>query len=228
MQRLSWLVLAGALAGCGVLDRLTTLTFELPRHSFSISTAESQWRLAPPSFSSEPVYCAGADDCCMPPDRPMLSCAQYPFICATGTCTIEFPFEVVTPVDLAHEVPELAQARGQVPAELTLAAIEYSVQSALNVALPEVTLWVAPADVASGSDPRARLLGVVPTTNAGLQASGSITLTPPARADFALLARDLRTPFNIIASTRIRIVSGGATPTGRVDLSMTGKITAKF
>jgi hypothetical protein len=227
MRRLSWLVVAGALAACGALDRLTTLTFQLPSRSFSVSTGDSQWRSAPQGFSSSPINCASPDDCCLRPDGLAISCTQYPFTCVTGACAIEFPVEVVTRVELAS-AKELEQARGQVPAELTLALIDYKVDSGLNVALPELTLYVAPADVASGSDMRAYRLGVVPTTNAGLHASGIIALTQEARQAFAMLARDIRTPFNLIASTKIRIVSGGVTPTGQVDLTVTGKITAKF
>jgi hypothetical protein len=228
MRRLSWLVVAGALAGCGALDKLTTLTFQLPSQSFSVSTGDSQWRSAPQWFSSDPIDCASPGDCCRPRDGLSVSCTQYPFTCVTGACAIEFPVELIAVVDLARDARALAQARGQVPAELTLTSIEYTVKSALNVALPEVTLYVAPADVATGTDRRARLLGVVPTTNAGLQASGTIALTPAASQAFTVAARDVRSPFNLIASTRIRIVSGGATPTGWVDLSVTGKITAKF
>jgi hypothetical protein len=225
----SWLLLvAGSLVGCGALDRLTTLTFALPHQSFSVGTADAQWRPPPQSFSSAPIDCASRDDCCMPPDKAPPSCTQFPLTCEEGACAIEFPFELLAPVDLAHQVHELAPARGQLPAELTLAAIQYSVKSELNVALPEVALYVAPADVATSTDPRARLIGVIPTTNAGLQASGTIPLTGEARQAFGVLARDIRTPFNFIASTRIRIVSGGVTPAGHVDLDVDGKITANF
>jgi hypothetical protein len=226
----SWLLLvAGCLVGCGGLDKVSTLTFDLPKQSFSVSTMDAQWRQPPPGFSSAAIDCASHDDCCMTAGEAPPSCTQYPLSCAAGTCAIEFPFMLLAPVDLAHQAREqLAPARGQLPAELTLAAIQYEVDSGLNVALPEVSLYVAPADVASGDDPRARLIGVVPTTNAGLQASGTIPLTAEARQAFGVLARDLRTPFNFIGSTRIRIVSGGATPSGHVDLVVKGKITAKF
>jgi hypothetical protein len=224
-----WLLpmVAGCAVGCGVLDRLTTLTFDLPTRTFTVNTQESQWRPPPQGFSSAAIDCATSEDCCMPADEAPLSCMQFPFICATGACAIEFPFEVVAPVDLGDQ-KELGQARGQIPAELTLSAITYEVRSELNVALPEVAIYVAPADVAMVTDPKAHLLGVVPTTNAGLHASGTIALTPDARQAFGSLARDLKTPFNLIASTRIKIVSGGVTPSGKVDLDVSGKITAKF
>jgi hypothetical protein len=225
-----WCLLFGLVAaacGCGVLDKLTTLTFQLPKQSFSLGTDHGQWQAPPEAFSQE-VVCATPEDCCRPPVDPLPSCTQYPFACETGICALDFPLEVVTPVDLGRDAPELAQARGQVPADVTLDSVEYSVASGLNLALPEVTLYVAPRDVASGSHEKARVLGVIPATNAGLQASGVLPLSPEARQAFGALARDPRTPFNFIASTRIKLHAGAPAPMGRVAFTVTGKITAKF
>jgi hypothetical protein len=224
-----WCLLLGlaAAAGCGWLDRLTIVAFQLPRQTFSFGVTHPQWQ-APPQAFAEKIDCTTAENCCMPVEGPPLSCAQYPLGCDHGACTLGFALEVVAPIDLSRDAPELAQVRGQVPAEVTLEAIEYTVASDLNIALPEVALYVAPRDVSSASHPKAYSLGVIPPTNAGLQTPGVLPLTPEAQQAFGAFARDLRTPFNLIAATKGKLVSGSAMPTGNVVFTLTGRATAKF
>jgi hypothetical protein len=214
-------------AGCGLWGRLSPITFQLPRRTFLLATDDSQWKSPPHGFSMG-IDCATPDDCCLSADSQPPSCAQFPLVCASGRCAVEFPLQAVALVDFAHDAPELAQARGQVPAEVTLESLDYTVASDLNVALPEVTLYVAPESVASADSGQAHRLGVVPLTNTGFQGNGTITLDADARRAFEALARDLQTPFHLIAATTIMIRSGSPAPSGQVELSVTGKVTVKF
>jgi hypothetical protein len=228
MRRHHVLLLALACASCGLLDRVAPVTFRLPRKTFVLDTEESQWRKTPQAFAA-PVDCTSREDCCMPAGGPALSCTEFPFVCVAGSCAIEYPVELVVPVNLGHDAPELAPVRARVPAAITLEDLAYTVSSQLNVALPEVIIAVAPRDVASASSPDAHRLGVVPLTNAQLQnGSGTIVLTAEARRAFEALARDLQTPFNLIASTTIVVRSGSPAPMGRVDLTITGRVSATF
>jgi hypothetical protein len=225
------LAIAGALAaGCGLVDleKLTSVTFKLPPQTFTIdSHDEGRWHRPPESFAA-PVPCSVPSDCCMPPDGPALSCAQYPVACQAGRCAIEFAVEIASPVNLRRDVPELARARGQVLADLVLDSVEYTADNQLGMALPEVTLFVAPAGVSSAGSTKARRVGTIPVTNDGLQASGVVPLTAEGREAFAAIARDLESPFNLIATTRVAIVSGTPAPNGKVALSVTGRITVRF
>jgi hypothetical protein len=226
-RRLLALTLLASAAGCDWLSGTPPISFPLPERSFVLATTNSQWQTPPGAFAM-PVECSGREDCCMPPGGPPLSCTQFPFVCATGTCAIEFPLELVVAIDLGHDAAELTQVRGQVPAEVTLDSFGYTVASALNVALPQVTLYVGPSAAASASSPEAHRLGVIPLTNAGFRGGGVIGLDADAQRAFGMYARDLQTPFHLIASTTISVRSGSPVPSGEVDLTVTGRVTVRF
>jgi hypothetical protein len=95
---------AGALgAGCGLidLDSFNRLTFQIPPKSFSLSTQDPRWKAAPQAFSTVPVSCATAQDCCAPLGG-LVSCSQFPLKCDAGVCAMEFVVEIPKMIDSAR------------------------------------------------------------------------------------------------------------------------------
>jgi anaerobic glycerol-3-phosphate dehydrogenase len=65
-------------------------------------------------------------------------------------------------------VPELTKLRGRVLSEILLETLEYTATSTLNVILPAVDVYVAPANVSSAvGNPAARKIATIPMIASG-------------------------------------------------------------
>jgi hypothetical protein len=217
-------------AGCGLidLDSFNRLTFQMPTRSFSISTQDPRWKAAPQAFATVPVSCATAQDCCAPLGGAV-SCSQFPLKCDAGVCAMEFVVEIPKTINLAQEVPELTKLRGSVLSEILLETLEYTASSTLNVILPAVDVYIAPANVNSVvGNPAARKIATIPMTASGAQVSETINISGEGQQAFSAFAKDFQTPFNIIATTTVLVRSGSPPPSGGVSVNVTGKVTAKL
>jgi hypothetical protein len=170
-------------------------------------------------------------------------CATNPaLICDTtaspSTCAVSVPVE--TPpqtIDLKMQVPELSSfGSSQSLANVSISQITYHVTSTLNLELPPVDLFLAPAGVTSTSDPQAHRFGTVPATPAAMLSGtnltpatvdGAVMLAPDAGATFAGYAYHFGTPFQFLGRATVVIRGGDSTPTGSVDITVNGKVTAK-
>ena len=223
------------LGGCEIYDfaRNPTITFALPARMFAITTEDPRWK-APPATFSQRIDCTTAADCCTlppgsPPEVPPPDCSQIPLVCDGGQCATTFSFEIPQTIDLAKQVPSLGSMGGKVVSEITLQSLTYTIKNQLGIALPPVAVHVAPAQVASAmGSPDAKPLATLPTTPAGATAMDTISLTPDAKQAFGRFAKDFRTPFNFIGSTTMTLRSGSPPPMGRVDVTVTGTVTASF
>jgi hypothetical protein len=52
-------------------------------------------------------------------------------------------------------------------------------------------------------------------------------LDPNGGAAFTQHAKQFTTPFNLIATTTMVVVSGSAPPSGKADITVSGKVSAK-
>jgi hypothetical protein len=232
MRKSSCLLIAAlALSGCDLLDlaRNPSITFKLPAQSYSFSTMDARWKAPPPTFSQR-IDCSMPPDCCTLPGAPAgtpasFDCAQFSLTCDAGQCGISFPLETARAVDLSKEVGGQA---GAVVSSITLKSLDYTVNNQLGVGLPPVNVYVAPMGVTSASSPQAQLVGTFPMTAAGVDTGGTIVLSPQAQQAFSTHARDLQTPFNLIAGTTMVVRSGSPPPMGEVSFKVTGTITVKF
>jgi hypothetical protein len=222
------------LGGCELLDfaRNPTVTFKLPRMTYAITTDDPRWK-SPPAAFSQKIDCTNAGDCCMPPPpgappELAIDCAAHSLSCDAGACATSFPLELPITIDLAKQ-PALMGMGSKVVSDITLQSLEYTVTNNIGVALPAVALSVAPMRVTSaGGNPEARLLATLPPTAAGATAMDTIPLEPDAKKAFQALAKDLLTPFNVIASTNVALASGSPLPKGKVDVVVSGTVTASF
>jgi hypothetical protein len=233
-MRPAWPLRAFALSllavGCGLISSdISKLSFDLPTKMYSFDT--QMWNLPMGGFPAVP--CGAGQlvmDCCAPPaPLPQPNCAMTPLACDEGLCALHQPVTVVQKMNLGQEVPQLRSLSGQRLVNVSISQIRYTVNSTLNVDMPPVALYLAPDGVSDPNDPQAKRFGTVPTTAAGaMNVAGMVELEPDAEQTFAGYAADFATPFNFIATTTVVVVSGSPVPSGRVDISVTGQVSAKL
>lgn len=222
------------LGGCELLDfaRNPTVSFKLPRMTYAISTDDPRWK-SPPAAFAQKIECTNAGDCCMPPPpgtppELAIDCAAYSISCDAGACATSFPLELPITIDLGKQ-PALMGMGSKVVSDITLQSLEYTIANNIGVALPAVALSVAPMRVTSAAgNPEAKMLATLPPTDAGAMVGDTILLEPEAKKAFQSFAKDLLTPFNVIASTKVALTSGSPLPKGKVDVVVSGTVTASF
>lgn len=219
--------------GCGLLDDLNSLrgiNFNLPKKSYSISTDDPRWKQPPPG--GVPAVPCGAGgvimNCCMPAPGVSIDCTRSPLECSDGTCALKFTFEQVAKIDLVKEVPALANVQGKILSDILLKTLEIDIGNGLNVMLPSVDLYIAPADVTSVAGGRAHKLAQIPSKAPGFQGHESVPLDGDAQARFSSFAKDFQTPFNFIVAAEVLVKSGTPTPQGKLDVSISGQVEARF
>ena len=219
LRRCLFLVLAGALGACGLIDPdITELDLTLPEKTFSIDTA--QWNL---ESAGEVIGMA----CTPTPDPCAIAAAQLceKDECAgkcgdDGQCELILRVAKVRAVDLQTEKPDLAEIQDSV-LDVTIDAIRYEVSdNTLNIATPPFTLYVAPQTVMTpqGADPVGTVAPVAAATTVGRT---DVELTRAGRTAVERRMGDFRTPFNIIVGTEIIVRAGEPVPAGK----LTAKVT---
>jgi hypothetical protein len=232
------LVLGGSLvlfAGCGLIDELQNfkgINFQLPDRKYSVSTDDPNWH--PPPIDGVPAISCGPGgivmDCCVPPaPLPAIDCTRSPLACEAGTCALKFVYDQVQAIDLAKEVPSLANSKGTIFSQVLLKTIDVGIDTnTMNVTLPPVNIYLAPAAVRTSGDPAAKRIGMISMKSPGYTGTETITLDDAAQQLFSMYARDFQTPFNIIIATEVVMRAGSPIPKGRLDFRVGGKVEAKF
>jgi hypothetical protein len=212
--------------GCNLINSdITALTFELPTKSYHFDTQGMNI----PAGTAPRVACGPSEavtDCCAPPVAiPGLDCAAVPLTCDGGFCTGHKTVSVAQMMNLGQEAPELRNVTGQSLADIFIKRITYTASNNLNVPLPEVTLYLAPAGV---TDPASAMkFGTVPSVAAHSTASGDVVLDPAGQQTFSGYAHNFGTPFGFIAATTLDVPPDSPFPNGSVDISVTGTISAQ-
>ena len=75
------------------------------------------------------------------------------------------------------------------------------------------------------ADPSAMKFGTLPAILAGTTATGDVILEPNAGRRARSFTQDITAPFNFIAATTLRVTRS---PTGKIDLTITGKLAASL
>jgi len=213
--------------GCNLINSdITALTFELPTKSYHMDTQGMNI----PAGTAPRVACGPSEtvmDCCAPPMAvPGLDCGAVPLTCDANFCTGHKTVSVAQMMNLGQEAPELRNVTGQSLADILIKRITYTASNMLNVDLPAVTIYLAPAGV---TDPASAMkFGTVPPIPAGKPpASGDVMLEPDAQATFSSYAHNFGTPFGFIAATTLDVPPDSPFPNGSVDISVTGTISAQ-
>jgi hypothetical protein len=217
---------------CGLIDPdITKVGFDLPPRTYSFDAAQ----LNLPAGATMEVPCGPGQtitDCCAPPaPLPAPNCAMTPIVCEAGLCTARITIVQSQTMDLANEVPVLRDLPSF--GSVSISRITYMVlTNTLNVASPEMEIFLAPAGVTDPDDPSAnppaKKFGTVPAIPAGSTEAGMVLLEGDAAATFQSFASDLAKPFNFIVRSRIDVPSGSPIPAGKIELSVTGRLAVSI
>jgi hypothetical protein len=219
------------IGGCGLVSSdILTLTFDLPERHYVFDTAT--WGL--PATAVPAVPCTADATCCSAAALVGYDCAKSPpLVCDTsagaGVCAVKLPVESPPQtIDLSMQASGLSGVNGQTLASVSISQIAYVIDvNTLNRDLPPISLYLAPQNVASSSDPMAHKFGTVPAIPAMQTTGGTVALEPDAESTFAGYARNFRTPFEFLSHTVVTVRGGDPTPSGRIDVRVRGKVSAK-
>jgi hypothetical protein len=145
----------------------------------------------------------------------------------TQKCDLGLNVSVYQGVDINMSNPELAMIAKEPVVKVTIDNIVYSVtEDSLNVATPEMTVYVAPMSVMSPSDPSATAIGTIPPVqpNPTLDVPMMMMFTDSGKASLAAMMGNYKTPFNVIVGSTVLVKMGDPLPTGK--LTATVEITA--
>jgi|tagenome__1003787_1003787.scaffolds.fasta_scaffold20822138_1 hypothetical protein len=233
----SWISLpvCALVSACGLIHELENfkgINFDLPERKYSVSTDDPSWK-SPPLDGVPAVSCGAGGlvmDCCTPPPPlPAIDCARSPLACDAGNCALEFTYDQVQGVNLAKEVPSLASSKGQIFSQVLLKTIDVTIDTnSMNVSLPPVNVYLAPASVTSSTSPMAKKVATLSMKTPGYTGAETVPLDEAAQQLFSMYARDYQTPFNIIISTQVVLKAGSPIPKGKLDFRVGGRVEAKF
>ncbi len=221
------------LSACGLISSdIAKVTFDLPAQKVSFDLASYHL----PAGNTVAVPCGDGQlvaDCCHPPaGLPTVDCTTTPLLClpnaqGTNVCTAEVTASQYTTVDLSTVDSRLMTAKSL--ANVTINRISYTVNSnSLNTDLPPATIYLAAHGVTDPSDPSAKKFGTVPSIPAGTTPTGNVNLEPDAAATFSSFTRDLSMPFNLIVKATLDVPSGAPVPSGAVQITVTGQLSASL
>lgn len=211
-------------SGCGLISSdVTNFDLTLPDKTFSVDA--SGWNVnqsAADMFlkmdcGSAPTICSSAATQACP-----MNCSGA---CSTTTnkCELELNVSAYKSIDLVMEKPELSQINDKPVIKVTIDSITYSVAAnTLNVATPEMGVYVAPLTIMDPKDPMAKQIGIIASVPAGATvAPTDMTYTDTGKQTLVDTMSTYKNPFNVIVGTSkdnpIVITAGQMVPTGKLD-----------
>lgn len=228
MRSLFVLALAVPLVGCGLVDsNITNFDLALPNKTFTIDSAN--WGLMNADQLTSQSCTTSPDPCAAAAEQACMAGTCIAQCNATSlTCDLTLFVSLFTPVDLLAEKPELSTIQDEPVIDVTIDAITYRVtDNTLNVATPEMKVYVAPMTVTRAGDPLAREIGTVPAIAAGMtMGETSVVLSPAGKAALADFMGDFKTPFNIVVGSNLLVQQGDPVPAGRLVVSVAVKAHA--
>ena len=219
-MRLGALVVAACAAGCGLISSdVADFNLDLPEKNFSIDA--SSWQVD----DAQAQMLLG------------MNCGSAPAVCntaaqaacemnCTGTCNasqrceLNLDVSLYQPINLLTEKPELKSINDQPVIRVTIDSVTYDVvTNTLNVATPELTVYVAPMSVMDPKDPEAVPIGTIASIDAGATTASSeaIAFNADGRAKLIGMMSTYKTPFNVIVGSSITVRQGQMVPMGKLD-----------
>lgn len=218
----------GLSAGCGLISSdVTDFELNLPDKKFTIDA--SRWQVdtakATTLFTSDGKLAA-------------LPCNTMPTVCSsavtqacptgcsgscdagTDSCELSLDISLSQPVDLVMEKPELKSINDQPVIKVTIDSVTYDVTSnSLNVATPEIDVYVAPMSVIKPSDPQAKLIGTIAAIPPGWVTTSPemIMFTATGKAELVNIMSQFKIPFNVLVGSSLVVTAGQALPTGKLE-----------
>jgi hypothetical protein len=217
-MRLGALVLA-LVSGCGLISSdVTNFNLDLPDKKFTIDTMS--WNIDQQmAMTALNTSCSSTTQCMAVAEATCaMDCSG---VCNPASrCTVNLDVGLHTSVNLLMEKPELQQINDKAVIEVEVDDLFYVVeQNTLNVATPEIGIYVAPMSVMDPMDAMAKKIGTIPPVAAGVTTPSAqkMTFTTDGRANLTAAMGNFKTPFNVIVGSTLTITSGMPIPQGRLD-----------
>lgn len=217
------LLTSWGLAGCGLISSdVTDIGIQLPDKKFSIDTdgyqidpTAAQLALSQ-SCQSNPMVCG---------ELATHACKQgCSGLCATTTQTCEFTLDVnvVQPVNLLAEQPDLKTFSDQSVVKVGIDSVTYEITTnSLNVDTPQIAIYVAPMAVVKldPTNKQIKQIGTIAPVLSGKTTTAPVAVqfTPTGKADLQDVMKTFKTPFNILVGTEILVDQNSPVPDGRLD-----------
>lgn len=151
----------------------------------------------------------------------------------TKQCVASYDLLLMTTVNLSQEkgFPS-AVANSSAVKDVTVGAVHYWTPSnTLNFPTPPMDVWVGSQSVQKTTDPGAAKLGMVPSLPTGqitncrpgghagqMDAYCDMAIDAAGQTALAMLAKDFRTPFNVLVVSHVTVKGGDPIPSGKLDL----------
>jgi hypothetical protein len=224
MTYLRLCLMAALVPACGLIDsNVTNFDLTLPDKTFSVDA--SGWNVDQQaadmflmmSCGSSPMICSSAATQACP-----MNCSGACSM-TTSKCELELNVSAYKGIDLVMEKPELSTINDKPVIKVTVDSIQYAVtMNSLNVATPEMGVYVAPITVMDPKDPMAKQIGIIESVPAGATvAPRDMTYTTGGKQILVDTMSTYKTPFNVIVGTSadnpIVIKQGDQVPTGKLD-----------
>ena len=229
MRRLVLASLLALGAGCGLISSdVAEIKFNLPPRMYSFDSSSFG---VPAGLSAEVPCGAGqiVTDCCNPPaPLPAPDCSANPLTCeqnenGANVCMAQATVSQSQMMNLGQEVQQLSGLTGLV--SISIKRISYQVTAnTLDVNVPDVILYLAPAGVTDPNDPSAKKFGTLPAIAAMTTTAGDVVLEPNSAAVLESFTSNIQQPFMFIAATTLKVSHA---PTGRIDMTISGQLAAK-
>ena len=217
-----------ALSGCGLISSdVTNFTLKTQSHMFTVDA--SSWMIT--NQQAADFYLG--QSCASAPTE----CAQWVQNACTSNCTgscdsgtqkcdLGLTVSVYQGVNINMDNPELSKIAKEPVVKVTIDSVTYTVSdNTLNVATPVMTVYVAPMNVMSPSDPSAQAIGTIPPVPTGATVTAMpMMFTDAGKTDLVNIMGNYMTPFNVLVGTSVVIKQGDPLPTGK--LSATVEIAA--
>jgi hypothetical protein len=215
--------LLALVSSCGLIDSdVTNFDLTLPDKAFSVDA--SGWQvdqMAADTFLA--MSCSGSATICS-----SAATQACPMNCSgrcgsTSKCELELNVSAYKGINLVTEKPELNQINDQPVIKVTIDSVRYAVTAnTLNVATPEMGVYVAPITVMDPKDPMAKQIGTIASVPASSTvASRDMTYTTDGKQILVDTMSTYKNPFNVIVGTSkdnpIVISAGQMVPTGKLD-----------
>ena len=208
-----------ASSGCGLISSdVTNFDLTLPDKKFTIDA--SGWKVNQSDADQfMALSCASSSSVCN--SAVTQAC---PMDCsgtcnAAKTCDLSLDISRAQKVDLVTEKPELKSINDEPVIKVTIDSVNYQVTSnSLNVATPELRVYVAPLSVTKSSDTQATLIGTIPAVPAGQVTNEQpLMFTPMGKAELVNIMSSFKTPFNVLVGSSLLITAGQQVPMGKLE-----------
>jgi len=212
-------LLIAASTGCGLISSdVTNFDLTLPDKNFSIDTAG--WQIdAAQAQTLLNTPCGGAPTVCNTAAQQACDMNCSGMCNASQRCELQLDVSLYQAVNLLAEKPELKSINDQPVIKVTIDSVTYDVRTnTLNVATPELKLFVAPMSVMDPKSAEAIEIGTIPPVEAGATATQQmIQFTAEGRARLISVMSTFKTPFNVIVGSTLTVTAGQQVPSGKLD-----------